>query len=547
MKKVIVLLLLNFLFLTSCQFPSGTQQGNEDTLKTLNTPVLSYEGNVVQWEKVDGALIYLFYINDTLITEMTKCSYDISKFGSGTFEIKVVAKGYENEISEPGTMVLTIEAPEEVLNNVGVVMINDTHGAILDDGTPGIAKISTILNQYSEEYGDLLTVANGDIFQGSYASNILKGRPLIDAMNAMDFDCFVVGNHEFDWGFDKIEVYKDGNLENGEAEFPFLGANIYDRATNEMVDWLEPYTIVEKNGLKVGIIGIIGYTLESSILSTYIAEYEFVYPLEIIKEHAKTLRVEEECDLVIVSNHDYDEDLNYSISQLNGDYSIDLILCGHTHSNKEDYYTRPDGKTILAVQNRDKNQTASFVNLIVDDYQNYIGLEFERLYPEDFIEDKQVLDVLNVYSDIFAEGDKILGTSSNYLSKKTLGYYATAAMVEEFDCDISIINTAGVRSTIDSGEIKVADVFNAFPFDNEVYLVTLLGSKVKSLYQQNSNYLYFNQGFNISAINNNQYYEIAVIDYVFTSPYYNEFKNVSYIDNDVILRDLLIDYIDNKH
>lgn len=545
MRKHLIFILFILLFLSGCQLTGGNQQGNGQINLTLDAPELIFEDNVVYWEKVDGALIYLFYVNDTLITETSKCSYDISKFGYGEFEIKVIASGYEGEKSSPGILELTIE--EEGRPNVGVFMINDTHGAVLDDETPGIARVGTILDQYSSLYGDLVAVANGDIFQGSYASNILRGRPLIDAFNALDFDCFVIGNHEFDWGLDKIAVYKDGNLENGEADFPFLGANIYDRSTNEMVDWLEPYTIVEKNGLKVGIIGIIGYNLESSINSTFITDYEFVYPLEIIKEHARTLRTEEDCDLVIVSNHDYDESLNYNISRLEGDYAIDLILCGHTHQNCNDELLRPDGKKIIAVQNRDKNQTASFVNLHVDENKDYLNYEFERIYPGDYSNDPSIVDELKQYDSIFAEGNKVLGTSPSYLNKSTLGYYATAAMTEEFGCDISIINTAGVRGTIDSGVITVSDVFNAFPFDNEVFIISLSGSDVKNLYYENSNFLYFNKEFNISSIKNSSYYSIAVIDYVFNSPYYDQFKNVDYIDDDVILRDLLIEYIDNKY
>ena len=50
----------------------------------------------------------------------------------------------------------------------------------------------------------------------------------------------------------------DDIIENGEADFPFLGANIVKKSTSTMPEWLEEYTIIENNGLKVGIIGVIG-------------------------------------------------------------------------------------------------------------------------------------------------------------------------------------------------------------------------------------------------------------------------------------------------
>ena len=95
-------------------------------------------------------------------------------------------------------------------------------------------------------------------------------------MNDIGFTAMTLGNHEFDWGLDKIAKYKDGDLTNGEANFPFLGANIFYKGTNRRPDWIDPYTIVDYNGLKVGIVGVVGGTQESSILALNVAEYDFL-------------------------------------------------------------------------------------------------------------------------------------------------------------------------------------------------------------------------------------------------------------------------------
>ena len=101
--------------------------------------------------------------------------------------------------------------------------------------------------------------------------------PLVDAMNYLDFDAFVIGNHEFDWGIEKIAQYKDGDPSNGEAEFSFLAANIVYKETGEKLPWTDDYVIVENNGYKVRIIGVIG-KLESSIASEMVADYDFLHP-----------------------------------------------------------------------------------------------------------------------------------------------------------------------------------------------------------------------------------------------------------------------------
>ena len=141
--------------------------------------------------------------------------------------------------------------------SVNFFMINDTHGIFVDEQEfPGMGRVSSLINELESNNKDYIKIANGDIFQGTYISATLYGKPLVDALNAIDFEAFVLGNHEFDWGLDKIAVYKDGNEANGEANFPFLGANIIDKSDKEIVDWVDPYVVVEYDGFKVGVIGV---------------------------------------------------------------------------------------------------------------------------------------------------------------------------------------------------------------------------------------------------------------------------------------------------
>jgi len=432
-------------------------------------------------------------------------------------------------------------------DTINFVMINDTHGAFIDDsGDPGIARVSSAIDELTGLNGDYIKIANGDIFQGSYVSNVLYGRPLIDALNKMEFDVFVLGNHEFDWGLEKIAVYKDGNAQNGEADFPFLGANIIDKKTNKIVDWLEPYTIINYGDYKVGIIGVMGETHESSILTENVSGYDFTDASDAVEKYAVELRSIHNCDVVVVASHDYDEYTNYEISMFTGDAEIDAIFCAHTHQKISTSLTRSDGYKIPVVQNYDKNGTMSEVILRMnnDEASSYTSNFY---YPSNYSIDSDLESVIALYQNQIDEGNRVLGYVNYSLNKETLGMYATASMISNYDVDVAIINTGGVRATINSGDVTVSEVFNVFPFNNEVILTSLKGSDLISLYNENSSYLYFNEGFSVNSINRNSIYEIAVIDYVFTSPYYSQFKNVEFVDTDVVMRDLLIEYIDNMY
>jgi len=430
-------------------------------------------------------------------------------------------------------------------NNINFIMINDTHGSFVDDGFPGIGKVSTIIDEATNKNGEYIKIANGDVFQGSYVSNILSGKPLVDALNVMEFDCFVLGNHEFDWGLNEIAKYKDGNLENGEANFPFLGANIVYKDTGNPVEWIDPYVVVEYGNLNVGIIGLIGHEQESSILTENVADYEFIYPIELIKKYSEELRTEKDCDIVIVSVHDYDDELNYDISRLSGDQAVDGIFCGHTHQQINSSVTRKDGKQIFVLQGDDKNDSVSEAIIYLDEDNLYLSYNSRHYNPYSYNVDIDIQNVINKYQDEINEGERSLGYTSMYLDKYTLGMMSTNAMLEEFNVDVSIMNTGGVRATIEIGDINVKDVFSVFPFNNEVMLIQMTGRELKSLYDNDGSYLYFNNDFNAYSLDNNKLYNVAVIDYVFTSPYYEEFVGKEFTDTDILLRDILLEYLDN--
>lgn len=516
-----------------------------DAEKTkLSMPVLRIQDDILIWNSVLNALGYEIYIDDVLVETVSELKYDLKSLDGEKHSIKVRTIG-DDKLYLPSdySLIEYIPGTEMVSDEYTVFMINDTHSAFNNGDFPGFSKVSTLVNELEKKHGEIIKIGNGDLFQGSYISNIFYGLPIIEGMNLMEFDAFVLGNHDFDWGLDKIYAYYDGDLTNGEAEFPVLGANVYDKKTNQRVDWVDPYTVVEKNGVKVGIIGLIGYSLESSILAENVADYDFVYPITLVSDYAKELREQLGCDSVIVSIHDYDEELNAEIAKLSGSSTIDAIYCGHTHQKISETETHTNGVKIPVVENNDKNRTAVSVTLNITNYQFTVN----TYYPSNYKEDSEMLELVAKYQKYIDEGDEIIGYTSSSMNKSKLGMIAVDSMKEYFDADVAIINTAGIRATISSGNITRTDIFEVFPFNNKVILVELTGSKLKSLYNRNSDFLYVSSGFNVNNLNNNTVYKIAVIDYVFTGTYYSEFRNAPYTDTGILMRDIFIEYIIEKY
>ena len=118
----------------------------------------------------------------------------------------------------------------------------------------GMANIAGIVNEAKKKSKDVFFFDAGDYFTGPYISTLTKGEAIIDIMNTMPFDAVSVGNHEFDHGVPNMVSQLS------KAKFPILLGNIYYTDTNKPV-WDHPWTIIEKDGLKIGVIGLHGLSL----------------------------------------------------------------------------------------------------------------------------------------------------------------------------------------------------------------------------------------------------------------------------------------------
>ena len=427
-------------------------------------------------------------------------------------------------------------------DEIRYLMINDTHGALIDsESSVALGKVDTLYQTLENNYGNYIFIHNGDAFQGTYVSGATYGYSLIEGLNAMEIDCFVIGNHEFDWGIEKIGEYKDGDLSNGEANFPFLGANIIDKSTNEIVSWMEPYTIIEYGDYKVGIIGVIGETTETSIIAKNVKNYDFIEVAPVVEEYASYLRTTKDCDAVVVATHEYNVDVNNAIANLTGNSKVDAIFCGHKHWQIAEKIIRSDGKEIPVVQNLAKNELVSEVICeYASDTKLYNGMCYINQYQvNSYDPSTRVASVVSKYQDIIDEGNTVLGYTNDALYESELATIIVEGQLnydyssyEDFEIiDAALINNGTVRATINSGEILKSEVYEVTPFDNVIVLCKIKGKYLKNIYGSNSGFLALALDDNYSSyedLEDETVYNLAVIDYVFENrTYYSDFDYLS--------------------
>lgn len=388
--------------------------------------------------------------------------------------------------------------------------INDFHGKV-----ERIAQFGMYFKQRKLDNANTLLINSGDMFQGSVASNSNYGKLLTDCMDNIGFDSFTYGNHEFDWGLDKVRELS------AYAKTPFLGANIYkwDAKTREFgefaSDIAREYTIKQlPNGLKVGIIGVIGKDQITSISSNLVQDIGFKDPREIIPGLSQKLRYEEGCHVVVVSIHAPQNTLFMASSDFDIDDYADAVFCGHSHADECDITV--GGTPFL--QGMSYGQMVSHVRLDVTASGEVSCNTYENIrYSSSWDSDQSIQQIVDTYAEDYEQmAAQKLGNVDSYLSytaempRLACRAMAEYAVSQGYD-DIVLALTNQARTDLPGGTITYGKLYESLPFDNVVYIAEVTGTNLITLARSN----YFWRVSGERVVNDAKHvYKIAIIDYV---------------------------------
>ncbi len=233
---------------------------------------------------------------------------------------------------------------------------NDTHSCIyplnenlldtLQAGRGGFLRRAQMIKEERKNSPCLLLLDSGDFSQGSPYYTMFQGDVEIGLMNLMGYDAAALGNHEFDFGLENMaRIFKQAN-------FPILCAN-YDFTGTPLEGVVKPYTIIKKNGLKIGIFGL-SPELDGLVFAKNCEGITFLDPIEVARQMADILKRKEKCDLVICLSHLGWDILGVDDTEVMASTKdIDLFLGGHTHSYFDSlkFVKNLDGKEIPNDQN----------------------------------------------------------------------------------------------------------------------------------------------------------------------------------------------------
>lgn len=223
-----------------------------------------------------------------------------------------------------------------------ILHTNDVHSRIepfpmdgsRNQGRGGAARRAALIDRIRKDERNVLLLDAGDMLQGTPYFNLFNGKLEMELMGKMGYDAATFGNHEFDNGLEGLDYAMSY------ANFPFLIAN-YDFSDTILHGKTKPYTIIRKQGVRIGVFGL-GIELAGLVDPNYYQNIQYAEPIGVANEIAARLRFDHKCSMVICLSHlgyRYNGESKVSDVVLAANTRhIDLIIGGHTHT----FLSEPD-------------------------------------------------------------------------------------------------------------------------------------------------------------------------------------------------------------
>ena len=368
-------------------------------------------------------------------------------------------------------------------NDIVILYENDVHCEI-----EGYSVLSAMRNELKKEYEHVGIVTSGDFLQGGSIGSISKGEYIVRLMNLVGYDAIALGNHEFDYGLDRLYALVDMlDTKPVCANFKKIGEG----------ECFEPYSIVSYGNIKIAYIGVTTpTTTETTSFPTQFVD-ENKNPIYTFSKDDLAAVVQENidkaraagADFVIALSHLGDADTQYNAANLVSNIvGLDVVLDAHSHSviasetlvdkngNKVAYTSTGtkfanigkltiSGDSITTELVSLENYTAT--DPAIDACIDQIMAEYEA------VGNKKVADCAFDLITHDPDGKRLVR-----MSETNLGNLISDAFRTVLGSDIAYFNGGGIRSHIEAGEITFNDLLNVLPFNNTGVVVEVSGQTI---------------------------------------------------------------------
>ena len=388
--------------------------------------------------------------------------------------------------------------------DIQILATSDLHGkfypydyAINEESKSGsLTQIATAVKKYRTD--NTIIVDVGDTIQDNYSEMFFKDKihPMMLAMNEIGYDIWAIGNHEFNYGVENLK-----NIMKQSTSKVLIG-NLYNPDGTSFAD---SYTIIEKDGVKIGVIGMCTPNI-TKWDSVNLKDYIVTDPVEETKKIVKDLR--DKVDILIATVHmgeenEYDVPNSGANDLANACPELDLIIAAHEHKLVEETYVN----NVLIVENKSSGATMSKVNIVVEKDKfgcKIVDRKAESIKISEYESDKELSKKLAPYNErAKKEANIIIGEliGGNLVPENEIAEIPQAQIeptslidlineVQMYYTDAQVSSAAlfNIDANLEPGKIKKSDTSLIYKYGNTLYKVQMTGKQLKKYMEWSANY-----------------------------------------------------------
>ncbi|MDB6038140.1 MAG: metallophosphoesterase [Verrucomicrobiales bacterium] len=406
------------------------------------------------------------------------------------------------------------------ITTITLLHTSDLHAHLLPDsnGKGGFAELRATILEQKKLTPDSLLLDAGDMVQGTPVSTIYKGLPIFEVANLMGFDATILGNHEFDYGWQQISNFC------AVANFPILCANVIDGKKKILAD--SPDRIFVVKGVRIAVIGLLTEDLPHLTTPNLLGETKVESILTSVRYELDSLK--NKAEIFIVLGHLRDPESDSLARQFP---ELTAVIAGHPHLSMKEprkvgsgivvsvaNYGRELGRLDLG-WSKERGKVVSI---------NWRAIPVANIEPDPLVNaavqawERRVASVVDIP----------IGTAAREFTKPEVKELTERALKEQLGVDFAFANIGGIRDQLPRGTILARHIWNIHPFDNRVVIGRFKGSDLPpSVTGQN-------------AVIPQKVYTLAVSDFVAVNQAQMGTNGLQFPPpGDTLMRDIVIDWV----
>lgn len=392
-----------------------------------------------------------------------------------------------------------------------IIQTTDVHGNFFpynfitrEAWAGSLARAATFVDSVRESAGEnnVVLLDNGDILQGQptvyYYNFIDTVTPHIASRiyDFMRYDAATIGNHDVETGHPVYDRWI------ADTKVPVLGANVIDTTTGQ--PYLKPYQIIEKNGIKIAVLGLLTPAIPAWLPENLWSGLRFDDMEETARKWIDIIREKEKPDLMVGlfhSGHDYARGTgeyheNASLKIARSVPGFDIVFMGHDHQRFNKVVSNAAGDSVIVINPANNANAIAIVDIVFNKDND------GRFIKKSIAGNLQELDLLQPSQAFMNEFDadrkkvdefvsRLIGESTGDFSSHD-AYFGPSAFIDlvhrlQLDitgADISFAAPLSFDAVIKKGPVRVSDMFNLYKYENLLYTMDMTGKEIKDYLEE---------------------------------------------------------------